>query len=586
MTHAYSFAGMTSHEFDLVIRGGEVHDGTGAPGEVADIAVKDGLIVAVGEVAGTGAEEIDAAGRIVTPGFVDIHTHYDGQAVWDDATAPSSYHGVTTVVTGNCGVGFAPCKPEHRTGLIELMEGVEDIPAPVMHQGLTWNWETFGEYLDVLEATPRDIDLCPLVPHAPIRVYVMGERALRLQPALPADIAQMRELVAEAIRAGGWGLSTSRSTAHKSIGGDYTPTLLAREREIVALAMGMSDAGRGVFEFVAEVQEPDVIGEFEMVRRALKKSGMTGLYSLVQSGQTAEENKDLWRELLHYSEIAKADGVTMRPVVAPRAVGLLMGLEGSQNPFSATPTYRAIADLPLEERVARMREPEVRAAILSEDKYADSTWPLLKMLSYSKMYRFENPPNYTPDVATSLQAIADAQGRPVEEVVYDVLLEDEGMGFIHVPFANYASGDLSACQEMLEYPDSIMGLGDGGAHVGFILDAGYQTWMLTYWVKERGVLALPEALRQMTSDTADVMGLGDRGRIRPGLRADLNVIDLDRLDFGAPYVTYDLPTGGKRLMQKAVGYEHTIVAGQTVYRDGEDTGARPGRLVRSGSMSR
>ncbi|HJQ05530.1 MAG TPA: amidohydrolase family protein [Nocardioides sp.] len=573
---------MSTAEYDLVIRGGEVHDGTGAEGRVADIAVKDGVIAVVGEVAGRGAEEIDATGRIVTPGFVDIHTHYDGQAVWDDATAPSSHHGVTTVVMGNCGVGFAPCKPEHRDGLIELMEGVEDIPAPVMHQGLTWTWETFAEYLDVLERTPRDIDICALVPHAPVRVHVMGERAFRLLPALPEDVEQMRVIVADAIRAGAWGVSTSRSTAHKSVAGDYTPTLLAREREIVGLAMGMADAGRGLFEFVAEVQDPDVIGEFEMVRRALKKSGLPGVYSLVQSGQTADANQDLWRDLLKYSGSAKDDGVDLRPVVAPRAVGLLMGLEGSQNPFSATPSYRAIADLPLAERVARMRDPEVRRQILSEDPYAESAWPLLQFLSYSRMYRFENPPNYTPDIANSLQAIADREGRPVPEVVYDVLLEDEGMGFIHVPFANYASGDLRVCQEMLEDPNSIMGLGDGGAHVGFILDAGFQTWMLTYWVKERGVMALSEAIRRMTSDTADVMGLADRGRIREGLRADLNVIDLGRLTFGSPYIAHDLPTGGKRLMQKAVGYEHTIVAGQTVYRDGEDTGARPGRLVRSG----
>ncbi len=573
---------MTAAEHDLVIRGGEVHDGTGAEGRVADIAVKDGLIVEVGEVSGSGVQEIDARGKVVTPGFVDIHTHYDGQAVWDDATAPSSYHGVTTVVMGNCGVGFAPCKPENRDGLVQLMEGVEDIPAPVMHQGLTWTWETFSEYLDVLEQTRRDIDVCALVPHAPVRVYVMGERAFKLLPATPDDVAAMREIVADAIRAGAWGISTSRSTAHKSIAGDYTPTLLAREREIVGLAMGMADAGRGLFEFVAEVQDPDVIGEFEMVRRALKKSGMSGVYSLVQSGQTADENEHLWRDLLKYSQAAQDDGVDLRPVVAPRAIGLLMGLEGSQNPFSATPTYRAMAHLPLAERVERMRTPEVRAQILSEDPYADSTWPLLKLLSYKKMYRFENPPNYTPDVTNSLQAIADREGRPVEEVVYDVLLEDDGMGFIHVPFANYASGDLRVCQEMLEDPNSIMGLGDGGAHVGFILDAGFQTWMLTYWVKERGVIALPEAIRRMTSDTADVMGLSDRGRIRVGLRADLNVIDMERLEFGSPYVAHDLPTGGKRLMQKATGYEHTIVAGQTVYRDGTDTGARPGRLVRSG----
>lgn len=572
---------MGAQRYDLVVRGGEVYDGTGAPPRRADVAVSDGRIVEIGRITGAGAEEIDAKGKAVTPGFVDIHTHYDGQAVWDDSVAPSAWHGVTTAVMGNCGVGFAPCKPEHRTSLIELMEGVEDIPAPVMHEGLPWTWETFDEYLDVLDRTPRDIDLCALVPHAPVRVYVMGDRALRLEPATADDIERMREVVAAAIRAGAFGVSTSRSTAHRSLAGEFTPTLLARQRELVGLAMGMADAGRGLFEFVAEVQDPEVRGEFEMVRKALEKSGRPGVYSLVQSGQTQNGYENLWRELMDYSDEAMAQGVNLRPVVAPRAVGLLMGLEGSQNPFAGTRTYHEIAGLPLGERVRRMRDPEVRARILAEDPYEFSTWPLLKSLSYKKMYRFGNPPDYTPDVADSLQAIAERQRRRPEEVAYDVLLEDEGMGFIHVPFANYASGDLRVCEEMLANPNAIMGLGDGGAHVGFILDAGFQTWMLTYWVKERGVMAAEEAIRRMTSDTADEMGLPDRGRIRPGLRGDLNVVDLDRLEFGSPYVAYDLPTGGKRLLQKAVGYDATVVAGQITYRDGVSTGARPGRLVRS-----
>ena len=569
-------------EFDLVIRGGEIHDGTGAAGYEADVAVSNGRIAQIGRRLGRGAEEIDARDRIVTPGFVDIHTHYDGQAVWDATTAPSAYHGVTTVLMGNCGVGFAPCKPQDRESLVALMEGVEDIPAPVMHQGLTWNWETFAEYLDALEQTSRDVNICALVPHAPVRVYVMGERALRLLPANQEDIARMRQIVAEAIRAGAFGVSTSRTTSHQSRAGQYTPTLLAREQEIVGLAMGMADAGRGLFEFVTELHDPDVIGEFESVRRALKKAGLPGVYSLSQTSRV-DGLEDMWRDLLAYSESARQDGVTLRPVVPPRAVGLLLGLQASQNPFSGTATYRSIAHLALPERVERMRDPEVRRRILSDEMHPEGSWPLLRVLSFSRMYRFENPPNYTPNLDDSLQAIADRQGRAVIEVVYDAVVEDDGKAFIYIPFANYASGDLRVCQEMLADRNSIMGLGDAGAHVGFILDAGFQTWMLTYWVKHRGTMDLPEAIRRMTSDTADIMGLANRGRIGVGMHADINVIDLDALDFGPVYEANDLPNGAGRLMQKAVGYEHTIVAGRTVYRNGMDTGARPGRLVRSGS---
>ncbi len=568
-------------EFDMVIRGGEIHDGTGAAGRHGDVAVKDGRLAQIGRVTGRGTEEIDARDRIVTPGFVDIHTHYDGQAVWDDTTAPSAYHGVTTVVMGNCGVGFAPCKPGDRESLISLMEGVEDIPGPVMHEGLTWNWVTFAEYLDVLARIRRDIDICALVPHAPVRVYVMGERALRLLPATPEDIEQMRQIVADGIRAGAFGVSTSRTTSHQSKAGEYTPTLLAREQEITGLVMGMADAGRGLFEFVTELHDPYVIGEFDSVRRALKRAGRAGVYSLSQSSRGTAEVEHLWRDLLQYSHRAKDDGVTMRPVVPPRAVGLLLGLEASQNPFSGTATYQSIASLPLPQRVRQMRDPAIRRQILTDDRFSPGSWPVLRVLSFARMYRFGNPPDYLPDVTNSLQAIADRLGRPVLEVVYDVLLEDDGMSFIYAPFANYLSGDLRVCEEMLADPNSIMGLGDAGAHVGFILDASFQTWMLTYWVRERAAIALPEAIRRMTSDTAGIMGLTDRGRLQPGLRADLNVINMSELAPGPARVAHDLPGGARRLMQNAVGYEHTIVAGETVYQSGISTGARPGRLVRS-----
>ncbi|WP_345353449.1 N-acyl-D-amino-acid deacylase family protein [Rhodococcus olei] len=573
---------MTEHTYDLVVRGGTVYDGTGTPGRSADIAVTDGKIVVVGAVSGTGAEEIDARGLIVTPGFVDIHTHYDGQALWSDQLAPSSWHGVTTAVMGNCGVGFAPCKPQDRTALIALMEGVEDIPAAVMHEGLNWRWESFPEYLEVVDSMPRDIDLCALVPHAPIRVFVMGERALRLEPATPDDVARMRELVAEAIRAGAFGVSTSRSIAHRNCAGDFTPTLLARESEIAGLVMGLDDAGRGIFEVVGESGDSEVVGEFELIRRSLEKSGRPGVFSLIQSG--SQPNKNQWRELMELADRAIEEGVSLRPVVAPRSISILLGLEGSQNPFSGTATYREIAALPLDERVAIMKDPAIRRRILSDDPTEFSTFALMSRIPYWNMFRFGDPPNYTPSASESIAAIAERDNRDPADIAYDIMLESDGMGFIYVPFANYASGDLSVCEEMLANPNTIMGLGDGGAHVGFILDAGFPTWLLTYWVKDRRRFSLEEAVRRLTSDTAESVGLSDRGRIDVGLRADLNVIDFDRLNFGPPYVAYDLPAGGRRLLQKANGYQATIVAGRTVYRNGVDTGARPGRLVRSGSV--
>jgi N-acyl-D-aspartate/D-glutamate deacylase len=564
---------------DTVIRGGYVVDGSGQPGRVADIGIKDGIIVAIGEISETGETEFDATGKIVSPGFVDMHTHYDGQAVWDDQVAPSSWHGVTTAVMGNCGVGFAPCRPEDRDALVRLMEGVEDIPAPVLHEGLDWKWETFAEYLEVIEQTPRDIDLCALLPHAPVRVWVMGERALGLEPATADDIAQMRAIVSEAIEAGAFGVSTSRTTSHKTKDGHFTPTLLARQRELNGLTMGMADAGRGILELVIEGSDPDSIGEYEMARRALELSGRRGVFTLNQT----DGAPNLWKELLSFSDESIAAGVSIRPVVAPRAIGMLLGLESSQNPFSGTRTYAEIADLPLEERLRRMKDPSVRNKILSEDPLEFSTFPFISKIPYTNIFRFGKPANYTPKQSDSLAAIAESEGRSGAEVAYDIMLEDEGMGFLYVPFTNYVSGDLSVCESMLSNPNVIMGLSDGGAHVGYILDAGFPTWLISYWVNDRGVMTIEEAIRRLTSDTADEMGLKDRGRLQVGLRADINIIDQERIGFDDPYVAYDLPTGGKRLLQRGHGYEVTMVAGEVIYRDGVDTGARPGRLVRSGS---
>ena len=562
-------------DYDLVIRGGTVIDGTGGAPIEADVALSGSRIVAIGTIAGSGREEIDAKGKLVTPGFVDIHTHYDGQAVWDDHLAPSSSHGVTTAVMGNCGVGFAPCKPADRQKLVELMEGVEDIPGAVMNEGLTWSWESFGEYLTALEGKRRDIDVCALLPHAAVRVFVMGERALQLENANQADIAQMREIAREAMQAGAFGFSTSRSLSHKTLKGDPTPTLRVQEDELRGLALGMKDAGSGMLEMVSE-WAPDHNAEFAMLRRIVEASGRPAVFTLTQRHARPE----VWRDLLASAEKAIADGLPIRPVFGPRAVGVLLGLTGSQNPFSGCPSYKAIADLPLPERVRRMRDPAIRAAILSEDPKKESTFPLMHRLSYAYMFRFGNPPNYEPKMEDSLEAIAAREGRTPPEVAYDVLLESDGTDFIYTTLSSYAYGNLSMAETLLKNRNAIMGLGDGGAHVAFILDAGYQTWLLTHWGRERGMFKTEELIRRLTSDTAGAAGLHDRGVLAVGKKADLNVIDWDRLGADKPYVAHDLPAGGKRLLQKVHGYEATIVSGQVTFREGVPTGALPGRLVR------
>jgi N-acyl-D-aspartate/D-glutamate deacylase len=564
--------------FDLVIRHGTIVDGTGAACRKGDVAISDGRITAVGRFEGDGLEEIEARDRIITPGFVDIHTHYDGQAVWDSHLAPSAWHGVTTAVMGNCGVGFAPCRPADREKLIELMEGVEDIPGPVMHEGLHWQWETFAEYVATLEAKPRDIDLCALLPHAAVRVYVMGERAIRHEAATDADIAAMRRIAADAIRAGAFGFSTSRTISHKSLTGEYTPTLRATEQELLGIGMGLNDAGSGFIEMVSDWDQPDACSEFAMLRRVVERSGRPAVFSLTQRHE--KERSGIWKELLGLAGDAINAGLSIRPVFPPRAIGILLGLEGSQNPFAGTPTYKSIASQPLAARLTAMQDPAVRAKILSEDPITGSTFPLIRRLSYTQMFRFGNPPNYLPKEAQSVAAMAQREGRTAAEVAYDILIEDGGRNFLYTPIVNYYNYELSAPETMLADRNAIMGLGDGGAHVGFILDAGFPTWLLTYWGRERQRFPIEELVRRLTSDTANAAGLGDRGVIALGKKADLNVIDYGRLGFGRPYVAYDLPAGGKRLLQKADGYDATIVSGVVTYRDGAATGRLPGRLAK------
>jgi N-acyl-D-aspartate/D-glutamate deacylase len=519
----------------------------------------------------------------VTPGFIDIHTHYDGQAIWDKQLAPSSWHGVTTVVMGNCGVGFAPVKPQDREALIELMEGVEDIPGPCLHEGLRWNWESFAQYMDALDAVPHDMDVCAQLPHGPLRVYVMGERALRLEDATDGDIARMRSLAADAMRAGAFGFTTSRTVSHKTVKGDPTPMLRAQEKELLGIAMGLKDAGHGQLEFVSDWDQPDAASEFGMLRRLVQQSGRSCVFSL---NQRHGDRSRVWHELLLMADRAAEEGLKIRPVTAPRPIGSLFGLTGTQNPFAGTPTYISIAQLPLEQRVARMRDPEVRRRILSEDPFERSTFPLFERMGFGKMYEhmflLGNPPDYEPPREKSIASIARREGRPAAEVAYDMLLEDEGRSFLYAIFTSYNEFSLEPVRETLEHPNALIGLGDGGAHVGFITDASFPTWLLTHWGRDRseGRQRVEEVVRRYTSDPADAVGLHDRGIVRKGMKADLNVIDFGKLALGKPYVVADLPAGGKRLLQKASGYDCTIVSGEITYLNGEHTGATPGRLVR------
>lgn len=567
-------------QMDLVLRGGTVFDGTGGPGREADVAVKDGVIVEVGKVAAAGRDEIDARGQIVTPGFVDIHTHYDGQAVWDSHLAPSSWHGVTTAIMGNCGVGFAPCKPGDRDRLIELMEGVEDIPAPAMHEGLDWNWLSFADYLDALDRKKRDIDIGALLPHSAVRVHVMGERATFRENANQADIAEMRDIATAAMAAGAFGFSTSRTISHKTLSGEYIPTLRAQEEELTGIAMGVRAAGRGMLELVSDWNQPDAATEFALARRVVEKSGLPLVFTINQR----HDRTEVWRELLALSDQAAADGLHMRPVFPPRPVGILLGLQGTQNPFSGCPSYKKIAHLPVGERAAAMRDPELRRQILSEDPVKESTFPLIQRLGYDWMFPFEQPLNYEPSRENCISRIAAREGRTAPEVAYDLLIADEGSNFILATIVNYAHYNLDPVKECLAHKNTIMGLGDGGAHVGFISDANFQTFLMTHWARDRadGRIALAEAIRRMTSDTARTCGLDDRGVVAVGKKADLNVIDFDNLRLERPYVVFDLPAGGRRLMQKAVGYTATIKAGAITFRHGEATGALPGKLLRGG----
>ena len=561
---------------DLVIRGGTVVDGTGGDLRVADVAISSGRIVAVGKVDVRGREEIDAQGKIVTPGFVDIHTHYDGHATWSQQLNPSSAHGVTTVVMGNCGVGFAPCRPDDHDRLVRLMEGVEDIPAPVMTEGLPWNWESFPQYLDSLAQRSFDMDVAAYLPHAPLRVYVMKERGVAREKATPDDIAKMQRLAFEAAKAGAIGFSTSRSLNHKASDGSPTPSLCAAEDELQGIAAGLRAAGAGVLQMISDFDEPE--HEFDMVERVAATSGRPLSLSLMQ----VQREPDRWRYLLERIEQANQRQLEIRAQVCGRPVGVLTGLELSFNTFSFCPSYKAISALPLAERVAAMRNPELRAKIISE--YPVLSWePMAPTLTYlDRLYVMDEYPEYEPRPEKSIAAQAAARGVAPAELAYDLLLQEEGKTIFYIPIANWAFNRIDEAEIMLKHPNTILGLGDGGAHCGLICDASLTTHMLTRWVNnnDKRTMPLQDAVRALTSSTTGAVKLADRGIIAPGMRADLNVIDLDRLRLHRPEMVYDLPKGGGRLHQRADGYDATIVAGEVTYRNGVATGALPGRLVR------
>jgi N-acyl-D-aspartate/D-glutamate deacylase len=563
-----------ARDYDLVVRGGLVYDGNGGEAFEGDVAVKDGRIAAVGAVSGSGAEEIDAKGKIVGPGFVDIHTHYDGQATWESRMQPSSWHGVTTVVMGNCGVGFAPCRPADHDRLVRLMEGVEDIPFPVLSEGLPWNWESYPDYLSRLGERRYDVDIGSQLPHAALRVYVMGQRGVDREPATPDDIAAMAALAKEAMEAGALGFGTSRTLNHRSSDGSPIATLTAGEDELTGIALGIASAGRGVLQCVSDFVDEDA--EFGMLRRVSERSGRPLSFTLVQSPVRPTN----YLTMLAKMEDAVAAGVDMKAQVAARPVGVLFGLELTLNPFSPYPVYKEIAKRPLAERVALMKDPAFREKLLSHPPEGRVRG---RMRDWSNMFLVSGLPDYEPQADSSIAYIAEHTGRAPEEVCLDHLVSNDGHAMIYVPALNYADGNLEPARTMLTHKDCVPGLSDGGAHVGTICDGSFPTTLLTYWTRDRTrgpKIPLAQIFRMQARDTARVVGLYDRGVLAPGYRADLIVIDHDRLTLHAPEVAYDLPAGGRRLLQRASGYSATVVAGEVTYRDGEATSALPGRLVR------
>ena len=573
---------------DLLIRGGTLVDGTGSAPREADVAISDGRISAVGRDLGAARETLDARGKLVLPGFVDIHTHYDGQATWDSLLSPSCWHGVTTIVMGNCGVGFAPVRPGDEGFLIALMEGVEDIPGTALSAGMKWGWETFPEYLDALERIPHVVDLGTQVPHGAVRAYVMGERGAKNEPATPEDIAAMAAIVRAGIEAGALGFSTSRTLVHRAIDGEPVPGTFAAEDELFGIGRVLRELGRGLFELApAGVMGEDLAAPEKEVAWMSKLSAEIGRpVSFALSQHDAD--KDQFRAILERCSEANAAGAQLAPQVGSRPTMLLIGHQ-TFHPFTYKPTYQALAELPLPERVAKLRDPEIKRRILGEKSSMQD--PRIAVVvsmienGMSKIFPLGDPPNYEPAPEASIAAEAARTGRDPHEVLYDRMLELDGRQLLMLAILSYSDGDLEALREMLEHPASAFGLGDGGAHCGAICDASMTTFLLTHWARDRSrgpKLPIEWVVRKMTRDTAWLYGLRDRGVVAPGMKADLNVIDWDRLELALPELVHDLPAGARRLVQRAHGYEATLVSGIVTLREGEHTGALPGRVIRGG----
>jgi N-acyl-D-aspartate/D-glutamate deacylase len=563
-------------EHELIIRGGTVVDGTGAPARTADVAVSGGVVTDVGTVDGSATREIDADGALVAPGFVDIHTHYDGQATWDSRMQPSSWHGVTTVVFGNCGVGFAPVHSNDHDKLVELMEGVEDIPGAALHEGLQWGWNSFAEYLDACD-TPKDMDIATQVPHGALRLHVMGERGANREDATADDIGEMGRLAAEGIAAGALGFSTSRTSNHKTSTGDFTPTLTAAAEELVGIAEAVGLGGTGVFQLVSDFVDRD--REFEMFRQMCAISGRPLSFTIVESPKSDEFHHDLLARI----ERARADGLQITGQCPVRPIGILLGFECTLNPFMRNPVWAEVADLAPAARVAALQDPDRRARLLAEAGGTDQTLVGGSLIEkFEIMYEMGDEPYYEPAADQTVVRRAERAGLSPAEFALDLMLEDGGTNMLWLPFTNYGKGNLDGTRELLTHDFTVPSLSDGGAHVGTICDGSFPTTLLQHWGRDRpsGRIDLEFLIRRQCRDTARAVGLLDRGVLAPGYRADLNVIDFDNLKVRAPELAYDLPAGGRRVLQRADGYLHTVVAGVETYRSGEETGELPGRLIR------
>ena len=568
-------------EYDLVIRNGLIVDGSGAEPIKGDLAVKDGVISAIGKVEGKGSEEIDSTGLLVTPGFIDPHTHYDGQVIWSDRLNPSSNHGFTTVLIGNCGVGFAPCRPDDQERLVRMMEGVEDIPGAVMAKGLDWTWETFPQYMDAVAERPHDIDIAVLLPHSPLRVYVMGDRGVRREAATSEDLREMRRLTREAMEAGAVGFSTSRVAIHRTIDGDLIPSYDAAVTELEEMARGMADAGGGMIQAVPDLPESSY---FDVAKPLVDVAIRTGQRLTMTIG-VMNSGEKIWPEVIDLIDGANKRGVRVTGQIFPRPVGMIIGLDLSVHPFALKPSYKALAELSLAERVATMRDPHVRARLIAEDMETDQ--PLRAMsTAYDWTFQLDDDPNYEPKREDSIAARAQVMGMKPEELMYDLLLENGGTNRFLVALANLPDYSLDQVGQLLEQENVILGLGDGGAHYGMICDSSYSSFMLQHWGRQRdhGRIPVQKIINKLSAEPAEVLGLKDRGLLAVGCKADINVIDFGNVRLHAPQVTHDLPAGGKRLDQNVEGFAYTFVSGRCVVRNGKPTGEKPGRLIRSTEM--